>query len=70
IDVLRRQVRDQHLDRFERVIGLGGKEYRDALMSTFKGVDVKLVFPFAGLPLGKMMRATKQALSGGPPPDR
>jgi hypothetical protein len=58
---LRKQVKDQGLDQFPIVIGLGGKEYRLAIADAFQGLSVELNFPFAGLPIGKAMQATKRA---------
>ncbi len=64
---LHEQVRAQGLDRFDRVIGLGGKEYRHAIEAAFAPWPVRLVFPFAGLLIGKVMQATKQAVTSGDP---
>ena len=60
---LREQVRAQRLNQFDKVIGLGGKAYRHAIEEAFHGTSVKLHFPFAGLPIGKAMQATKRAIS-------
>lgn len=49
------------LDRYGDVIGLGGKEYRAAIKAAFEGTGPELSFPFAGLPIGKAMGATKRA---------
>ncbi len=62
---LQEQVRAQGLDRFDRIIGLGGKEYRHAIEAAFAPWPVRLVFPFAGLPIGKAMQATKYAVTIG-----
>ena len=59
---LRDQVQDFTLDRFPVVIGLGGKEYRGAIEAGFAGIQVRLVFPFAGLAIGRAMQATKRAI--------
>jgi hypothetical protein len=61
-ELLRKQVKDQGLELFPIVIGLGGKEYRLAIADAFQGLSVELNFPFAGLPIGKAMRATKIAI--------
>ncbi len=60
--VLRKQVSDGALDRFAVVIGLGGKEYRAAIRDAFGAATIDLQFPFAGLPIGKSMQTTKQAI--------
>jgi hypothetical protein len=65
VPVLRRQISEQDIDRFDAVIGLGGKEYQEATREAFSGLPPRLHFPFAGLPLGKAMQATKQAVSLG-----
>ena len=58
---LREQVRARRLDRYETVIGLGGREYQAAIRAAFEGTPVRLTFPFAGLPIGRMMQAIKRA---------
>jgi hypothetical protein len=58
---LREQVEQMGLGRYDEVIGLGGKEYRAAIEAAFEGTRVRLSFPFAGLPIGKAMAATKLA---------
>ena len=63
---LREQVAAQGLDEFDSIVGLGGVEYRRAIEAAFTDRD-RLVFPFAGLPIGKMMRATKAAIGSGNP---
>jgi hypothetical protein len=59
--VLREQVEQMGLGRYDEVIGLGGKEYRAAIEAAFEDTGVRLSFPFAGLPMGKAMAATKLA---------
>jgi hypothetical protein len=59
---LRRQVGEFGLSGFDEVVGLGGKDYRLALEEAFRDSGVAVRFPFAGLNLFQMMRATKQAL--------
>ena len=61
IETLKQQVADMKLDRFAEVVGLGGIEYRTAIAAAFKDTKVEPYFPFTGLPIGKSMRATKQA---------
>lgn len=62
VEALRQQVAEQDLGQFQRVVGLGGIEYRKALEGAFAGTSVTLEFPFAGLPLGYALQATKRAL--------
>lgn len=61
IAVLKEQIKDQGLDSSQTIIGLGGKDYRTVIEQVF-GVGINLVFPFSGLPIGKMMQATKRAI--------
>lgn len=63
ITALRQQVREESLDEFENVIGLGGKDYRVMIEAAFKGTAVRLHFPFAGLRIGESMQAAKQAIA-------
>lgn len=60
VAMLRQQVRDLQLAAYDRVIGLGGVEYRAALTGAFDPGTV-LEFPFAGLALGYSLQATKAA---------
>jgi hypothetical protein len=62
VAALREQVLRMGLDRYAEVVGLGGKEYRTAIAAAFEGTAVALTFPFAGLPIGKAMGATKRAM--------
>jgi hypothetical protein len=61
---LQRQVRERRLDAYTDVTGLGGKGYRGAIQASFADTAARLHFPFAGLPIGKMMQATKAAIAG------
>lgn len=63
IEELQRQVRDLGLDTFSDVTALGGSGYRGAITAAFAGTGVTLHAPFAGLPIGKMMQATKAAVA-------
>lgn len=67
IPILKEQIISLGLNRFDTVIGLGGKEYRAALESAFEGTNIPLHFPFSGLPIGKAMSATKGAISSEDP---
>jgi hypothetical protein len=60
-DRLRQQVREQQLGRYRVIVGLGGKEYRAAIEAAFADSSARLVFPFAVLPWGKSLQATKGA---------
>lgn len=67
VSALREQIRQLGLNRFQTVICLGGKEYRAIVREAFANEPTDIVFPFAGLPIGKMMQATKRAISSGEP---
>jgi hypothetical protein len=62
-NILKHQILQLSLNSFDVLIGLGGKEYRKAMMAAFRDSDVHLQFPFAGLPIGKAMQATKRAIA-------
>jgi hypothetical protein len=67
VPTLREQIHRAGLHCFGVVIGLGGEEYRAMLTAAFSSHEAKLVFPFAGLPIGKAMQATKRAIELGQP---
>jgi hypothetical protein len=52
---LAEQVREQGLDRYARIIGLGGADYRAAIRAAFDGLDASLEFPTAGMGLGESL---------------
>jgi hypothetical protein len=62
---LRQQARALGLDRFDDLIGLGGKDYRRVLEEVFAGSGPRLHFPFAGMDLGRSMAAAKRAVQCG-----
>ncbi len=62
-DILKHQILQLSLNSFGVLIGLGGKEYREAMIAAFRDSKVRLQFPFAGLPIGKAMQATKRAIA-------
>lgn len=64
---LRRQVAEREWHRHALIVGLGGKAYRHAIEAAFAPFAVRMDFPFAGLPIGKMMGATKRAFTTGDP---
>lgn len=61
------QVREQRLDIHPRIVGLGGKEYRAVIEAAFGAFGLAAEFPFAGLPIGMAMQATKRDILGGEP---
>jgi hypothetical protein len=67
VDTLRGQVRSRRLDRFARVLALGGRDYRAPIESAFAGTNVRVEFPFAGMTLGVSLGAVKRAVRSGQP---
>lgn len=63
---LKKQVQLLGLDKFDTVVGLGGKEYRAAIIASFLDRG-KLKFPFEGLPLGRMMSSISLAIQQNNP---
>jgi hypothetical protein len=60
-DTLRQQIVEQRLDSFDEIIGLGGKEYREAIEAAFSHFGMKVSFPFGGLNLFDSMKAISKA---------
>jgi hypothetical protein len=58
---LREQALALGLEEYERVIGLGGSQYRRVINEAFAGLGLRLQFPFAGTKLGDALRAAKLA---------
>lgn len=65
VETLRKQVDRQSLNVCDPIIVLGGKEYQQAARAAFEPWQVRLLSPFAGLPIGKEMRAVKLAIAAG-----
>lgn len=63
VDLLRQQIHELELLRFDRIICLGGRAYREIVESAFQRHPVRIIAPFAGLPLGKALQATKRAVA-------
>jgi len=58
---LRRQVEDKGLNKFNRVVALGGKTYADIVDQAFSPFNMRVEKPFQGLSIGRMMSAVKKA---------
>jgi hypothetical protein len=65
LEKLRTQIKKMRLNRFSTIVGLGGVDYRRQITASFDGMTDDLVFPFAGLAIGKGMKAIKQAIERG-----
>ena len=69
IDILKRQIVEMGLNKYDKIVVLGGKEYVNAVVKAFEGYNVKIEAPLKDLPLGKAVRKVKEALSTGKPFD-
>jgi hypothetical protein len=67
VPVLQQQVAALGLADHDAIIGLGGAAYRTVITEAFGPWPVTITFPFAGLPIGKLLHATKAALTAGNP---
>lgn len=67
VETLRSQISEQKLDQYDRIIALGGKDYAAPIERAFVEKDTETFFPFLGLPIGRMMSATRRAISTGCP---
>lgn len=67
IDTLARQAEDLGLSSETLIVVLGGRRYREIVTGAILDQGIRLVAPFAGLPIGKAMQATKHALTSGDP---
>jgi hypothetical protein len=67
VNELREQVQVMQLDAWSEIVGLGGRAYRETIAEAFDGTGATIVFPFAGLPLGRMLQATRRAIEAGDP---
>ena len=65
VETLQDQIRKRGLHNYDTIVGLGGKEYRQVIEKSFAYFNKKVHFPFAGLPIGKAMQATKRAIEAG-----
>ena len=69
IDALKKQIIEMGLDKYDKIVVLGGKEYVNAVTKAFEKYNVKIEAPLKDLPLGKAMKKVKEALSTGKPFD-
>ena len=63
VELFRKQAEEMGLNEYDKIVVLGGKEYINVVTKVFPAS--KLIAPFKGLPLGKMMQAIKKAISVG-----
>ncbi len=69
VESLVEQIRRKGLDKFDKVVVLGGRDYVNVVREAFKGFDVRVAAPTLGLPLGEAMRRVKRAIEGNSPFD-
>ena len=67
LNILREQVHEMGLDKFDKIIVLGGKDYVDVILKAFQGLNVKIIAPLKGLSIGLAMKKVKDALRSGKP---
>jgi hypothetical protein len=65
IEKLRKQIKKMRLNSYSTIVGLGGVDYRRQITGAFDELADDLVFPFAGLAIGKGMKAIKKAIERG-----
>ena len=62
-DILKDQIRQLELANFDRIIGLGGVQYRNRISESFGEYQIEILFPFANcLGIGEMQGAIKRAI--------
>lgn len=62
-DELREQLRELRLDAHVEVLALGGRAYQQVVSAAFDGLAPVVRYPFAGLPIGKSIQATRRAIA-------
>jgi hypothetical protein len=69
---IRQQLAEIRLETYARIVVLGGARYRGVIKSALTGrpeLEAKLVFPTAGLGIGKAMQRLKQLMTPAAPYD-
>lgn len=69
ISQVKEQVTEMGLDKFERVIVLGGSDYASIVRNVFGNLDVEVVAPLEGLQIGFAMSKVKKAIESNLPFD-
>jgi len=65
IEELSKQVVEKRLDKFDRIVVLGGKCYVDIVKEVFRGKEIYA--PFIGCRIGEMMKKINEAIQRGIP---
>jgi len=63
------QIREKGLDKFDKIIILGGKDYANIVRKAFEKFNVKIIAPTLGLRLGEAMSKVKKAVKNNSPFD-
>jgi len=70
LDKLREQIKEKGLlNKFDKVVVLGGRNYVDVVRRAFEGFGVEVVAPTLGLPLGKAIAKVRKAIEDDSPFD-
>ena len=69
ISQLREQAVREQLNRFDKIVVLGGHVYANIVREVFKEFSVKIEAPLEGLPIGKAMAKLREALKKNKPFD-
>lgn len=66
--ILKEQIKNLELSSFNRIIGLGGKEYRTKILEAFENSQIQVVFPFNNCcGIGDMQKAIKNSIKDNGP---
>lgn len=69
ISELKKQVKEKHLDRFDKIVVLGGRNYAEVVSKAFSDFDVKIIRPLAGMGLGHSVHKVRKAIEDNHPFD-
>ena len=62
IEELQAQVRKKRLDRFERIVVLGGSDYAQKIRAAFVRLQRNVITPVKGYSIGRIMKKVKKAI--------
>lgn len=65
ISQLKNQVRTKQLDRFDRIVVIGGSAYVKKVRAAFANTACQVIAPVEGLSIGKIMGKVKRAILDG-----
>jgi hypothetical protein len=69
VEKLRMQIREKGLDRFDKVVVLGGRDYTETAKRAFQNFKVRITAPTLGLRLGEAMEKVRKAIEDNTPFD-